>query len=151
MKEILLFVLFVVGLTIQVRSQSVEKDFIVVGKVTGDSNMFQVGERYKRISQVLFAKELIGNGIEQVTNALSTVKAEDLHIFVRNANQGLFLTDVPVTVESIDNFSELLASWKKSIKGKIIIHCGYGNLSDDIYSLKKKLETLTELAVELTY
>jgi hypothetical protein len=137
-------------LSVKVMSQSPEKDFVIVGMVSGDMNMIQIQMRYEGAQDAFFIKESSISGIEQIANALEGLKINDLHVFAKSNGKDLFLTDLPITTENVNDFTVQLKRWKKSISGKVVVHNNTGNQSSELNNLLVKMKELTQLEFKLT-
>jgi len=126
-------------------AQNVTTDYVVVGLVSGDANMKQIQLRYNSTSGVYFTAESSGSGVEQITEAISGRQIIDLHIFVKNDQQGIFLTNTPVTSANVNGFSNYFKGWKKSVSGRVVIHNQTGVTSPELTDLLGKLQDLTGL------
>ncbi len=150
MKKLLTFILsLTVGLAFSCAAQEQPNDLVVVGTISGDQNMEQIEARYQHRLGVLFIKASALSGAEQISIALDGKKINNLHIFVKDDLQGLFLTNVPVTLDNANDFSNQFNGWKQSVEGKIVIHNQTGASNLEYNQLLNKLKDLTGLEVEL--
>ena len=143
-KITIIFLMFL-SLNTMIFAQNPGADYIVLGLVSGDSKMEQILMRYNATPGVYFTAESSGSGVEQITEAIAGRQINDLHIFVRNDQDGIFLTLVPVTSENVNDFSIYFSGWKKSISGNVVIHNQTGVTSPELTSLLGKLNKLTGL------
>lgn len=141
--SLLIFLLMVIST--EIMSQSPEKDFIIVGVVSGDQNMIQIQMRYEGAPNVYFIRESSASGAEQIANALEGLKINDLHIFTKANNTELLMTGLPLTIENVNDFNLQLKRWKASVSGKVIVHIGSSTTSTQINNLLNKMGELTEL------
>jgi hypothetical protein len=146
MKKLLsLLILLAMGIFTEIMSQSPEKDFVIVGVVSGDLNLIQIQMRYEGAPNVYFIRESSTSAAEQIANSLEGLKINDLHIFTRSNTNGILLSGQPVTIENVNESSVQFKRWRKSVSGKVIIHINSGVTSPEISKLIIRLEQLCEL------
>jgi len=148
-KKITFIVLMFLSFNTIIFAQNPVTDYVVIGLVSGDTNMKQIQMRYNSTPGVYFTSETAGSGVEQITEAIGTRQITDLHIFVRNDQQGIFLSGVPVTSGNVNDFSTYFSGWKKTISGKVVIHNQTGLASPELTNLLVKLKELTGLELIL--
>ena len=149
-KKLLLISLMLLGYVNGIMAQSPKSnDFVIVGAVSGDQNMEQIESRYRHRPNVFFTVTSAVSGAEQISKSLEGRKIHDLHIYVNNDQQGLFLTDVPVTLANANDFSAQFSEWKKSVSGKVVVHNQTGIVSPVYLNLLDKLKELTGIEIEL--
>lgn len=120
-------------------------DFVIVGYIPGDMNMPQIEIRYQGNPQAYFTTESAVSGAGQITAAIAGRQITDLHIFVRNDNEGLYFTSVPLTSANVNTFSEQFSQWKNAVSGKVWIHNVSGLASPELTGLLTELGALTDL------
>ena len=126
-------------------AQNAATDYVVVGLVSDDASMQQIQKRYNSTSGAYFTADNSGSGVEQITEAASGRQIVDLHIFVKNDQQGIYLTHTPVTSANVNDFANYFKVWKKSISGKVVIHNQSGVTSPELTDLLGKMQDLTGL------
>jgi len=144
-----LLILFLTVVSTEIISQSPEKDFVIVGIVSGDMNMVQIQMRYADASNVYFIKESSAGGVEQIANALEGLKINDLHIYTKSNGQELFLTGLPINIGNMNDSAVQLKRWKKCVSGKVVIHVENNTTSPELNNLLLKLGELSELEFKL--
>ena len=132
-------------------AQNSTTDFIVVGIVAGDDNMDQIQQRYHNTPAVYFVQESGISGVDQITAALQGLHLTDLHLFVKNDSQALYISGTPLTIANATTFASQFITWQTAISGKIVIHNNNNTASTDLIALMNKLHELTNLTVEQKY
>jgi hypothetical protein len=148
-KQLTLILSLILGLAMACAAQEQVNDFVIVGSVSGDQNMKQIESRYQQRPDALFIKTSSMSAAEQISKALEGRKINDLHIFVKGDQQGLFLTDIPVTLANASDFSAQFNGWRKSVAGKVVVHNQTGASTPQYNQLLDKMKELTGLEIEL--
>ena len=140
-----------IGLTAGLYAQSADNNFFVIGSVSDDLDMIQIQMRYQGDPNALFIEESETSGCEQITDAIKDLIINELHIFVRNDNNRLFIDDLALTSTNVADLSDQLVQWKNSVTGKVVIHNNSGSISSDLSELLAKMRSITGLNIELVY
>jgi hypothetical protein len=150
MKRLLsLLILLQLVVSTEIRSQSPEKDFVIIGVVSGNLNLIQIQMRYEGAQNAYFIKESSSSGVEQIADAIEGQHINDLHIYTSGNGKDLFLTGQPVTIENVNDYTVSLKRWKKWVSGKVIVHIESNTTSPEINSLLLKMSDLAELEFKM--
>ena len=148
MKKVLFIAIVLLSTLTKMSGQSTDKDFVLVGQVSGDPNMVQVEMRYSRVPNTCFVTVTDLNPISKLVSALNGNRFENLHVFVRTSPGELILNKVVITADNVGKYSAELAELKKSVTGIVIIHSMKVFQSEAGAQLKTKLEQLTGLVIK---
>ncbi len=142
-------ILFTIGLILlfvsQSNAQSPDKDFVIVGAGSNDANLVQVQKRYAKKSNAYQIRETQVSPLKQIVKALDGRTVQDLHIYLESKPGELIFNSMAITSKNVYECKELLAKWKSSVKGKVMIHSIVAFTTPAGTELKQQLEQLSGL------
>jgi hypothetical protein len=148
MKKIFSIATLLLGIVFQVESQSVQKDFVIIGEVSNNLDMQQIKMRYQNAINAYFVQETSTNALEQIANALVGHSCENLHIFLQSRSNALIFNSLVVTSDNVNAVAASISKWKSYISGKIVIHSTVAFTTASGEQLKQALENASGLKIE---
>jgi len=142
MKKILFLLSLLVSAGITTFAQSANQDFIVIDN---PPNAEQLKTLYngQANSVVIVLNQIMAP--QQIANAISDKKVNDLHIYVSTKPGALGFCNMTLNADNISDQTGALKQWTSHVTGNVVIHSVDVFTSTIGQDLKTKLESATGL------